>query len=138
MSDSQSKVFLFDGSDPEMLRAHENARANFRYFWRELHWERRRIIPGLDLASVKAAIALGIPHPTLGEMVVLCVVPTAGNRIDEEALRARLRERLAAYKVPRQILVVAEGDVPVTGTQKFRTDALRALALERLPRRSTS
>jgi hypothetical protein len=36
MSDSQSEVFLFDGSDPEMLRAHEIARANFRYFWREL------------------------------------------------------------------------------------------------------
>jgi uncharacterized protein YegJ (DUF2314 family) len=50
----QSKVFLFDNSDPEMQRAHEQARANFRYFWREVHWEQRRIIPGLDLASVKA------------------------------------------------------------------------------------
>jgi uncharacterized protein YegJ (DUF2314 family) len=59
MSDSQSKVFLFDGSDPEMHRAHENARANFRYFWRELHWERRRIVPGLDLASVKAPFTDG-------------------------------------------------------------------------------
>src|SRR5687767_11897777 len=59
MSESQSKVFFFDSSDPEMQRAHEQARANFRYFWREVHWERRRIIPGLDVASVKAPFADG-------------------------------------------------------------------------------
>jgi uncharacterized protein YegJ (DUF2314 family) len=45
---------MFDDSDPEMQRAYENARASFRYFWRELSWERRRIIPALDLAAVKA------------------------------------------------------------------------------------
>jgi uncharacterized protein YegJ (DUF2314 family) len=45
---------MFDNNDPEMQRAYENARATFRYFWRELSWERRRIVPGLDLASVKA------------------------------------------------------------------------------------
>lgn len=85
-----------------------------------------------DLPGVRAAIALGVPHPTLGEALVLCVVPTGGNQIDQAALRSQLRERLAAYKVPRVILVVDEADAPVTGTQKLRTDALRALALERL------
>ena len=59
MSDSQSKVFYFDSRDPEMQRAHEQARSNFRYFWREIHWERRRIIPGLDLAAVKAPFSDG-------------------------------------------------------------------------------
>lgn len=55
MSDSQkSPVFLYDGDDPEMQRAHEDARASFRYFWRELAWERRRIVPALDMAAVKA------------------------------------------------------------------------------------
>jgi uncharacterized protein YegJ (DUF2314 family) len=55
MSESQpSRVFMFDNSDPEMQRAYENARASFRYFWREVSWERRRIIPALDLACVKA------------------------------------------------------------------------------------
>lgn len=37
-----------------MLRAYENARQTFRYFWREVAWERRRIIPALNLACVKA------------------------------------------------------------------------------------
>lgn len=55
MSDSKpSKVFYFDENDPEMQSAFENARETFRYFWRELSWEARRIVPALDLAAVKA------------------------------------------------------------------------------------
>jgi len=60
MSESQSsKVFMFDDSDPEMQGAYEKARATFRYFWREAAWERRRIIPALDLACVKAPFSDG-------------------------------------------------------------------------------
>lgn len=59
MSQQQSKVVMFDNSDPEMQRAYENARANFRYFWREVAWERRRIVPALDLACVKAPFSDG-------------------------------------------------------------------------------
>lgn len=60
MSESQpSRVFMFDNSDPEMQRAYENARATFRYFWREVAWERRRIVPALDLACVKAPFSDG-------------------------------------------------------------------------------
>jgi uncharacterized protein YegJ (DUF2314 family) len=60
MSESQpSKVFMFDNSDPEMQQAYANARATFRYFWREVSWERRRIIPALDLACVKATFSCG-------------------------------------------------------------------------------
>src|SRR5262249_31335210 len=55
MSESQSsQVFMFNDSDPEMQCAYESARVTFRYFWREVAWERRRIISGLDLACVKA------------------------------------------------------------------------------------
>jgi uncharacterized protein len=64
MSESQpSRVFMFDDKDPEMQKAYENARANFRYFWRELAWERRRIIPALDVACVKAPFSDGDPKP---------------------------------------------------------------------------
>src|SRR5205807_192511 len=64
MSESQpSKVFMFDDSDPEMQRAYEKARATFRYFWREVAWERRRIVPALDLACVKAPFADGEGRP---------------------------------------------------------------------------
>jgi len=46
-------TFNFAGDDPEILQAYENAQATFKYFWRELYWERRRIVPGLDLAMIK-------------------------------------------------------------------------------------
>jgi uncharacterized protein YegJ (DUF2314 family) len=46
-------VFMFDAKDPEMQQAYEAAQASFRYFWRELSWERRRIVPGLDMTMVK-------------------------------------------------------------------------------------
>jgi uncharacterized protein YegJ (DUF2314 family) len=60
---SESPVFKFDGDDPAMQQAHENARASFRYFWREVAWERRRIIPALDLACVKAPFSDGEDAP---------------------------------------------------------------------------
>lgn len=46
-------IFMFDGQDPAMSQANEEARKTFKHFWRELSWERRRIIPALDLAAVK-------------------------------------------------------------------------------------
>src|SRR5271163_2228935 len=80
MSESQpSRVFLSDNSDPEMQEAYEKARSTFRYFWREVAWERRRIVPGLDLACVKAPFSDGdratpsqgnpeVEHMWLGEV----------------------------------------------------------------------
>ncbi len=52
-------IFTFDGSDPEMAKACRAARSTFKYFWRELYWERRRIVPGLDMAMLKLAFCDG-------------------------------------------------------------------------------
>lgn len=57
MSEPQSPVFMFSASDPEMQRANERARSTFKYFWREMSWERRRIIPACSMAAVKAPFA---------------------------------------------------------------------------------
>jgi len=54
MSERESTAILTPGDDPEMVQAAEKARQTFKYFWREMSWERRRIIPGLELAAVKA------------------------------------------------------------------------------------
>src|SRR5690349_20883769 len=54
-----SKVFHFDQGDPEMQQANERARETFRYLWRELSWERRRIVPALDMACVKIPFSDG-------------------------------------------------------------------------------
>ena len=80
----------------------------------------------------KVAVPVGVPHPTLGEALVLCVVPAAGAQPDEDRIRAFLAERLAPYKVPRRVLLLAEGDVAWTATQKVQLAPLREEALRRL------
>lgn len=49
-----AEMVLVQGGDPEMDAGTREARRTFRYFWREVAWEGRRIIPGLALAIVKA------------------------------------------------------------------------------------
>jgi len=56
-----SQIHLFDNSDAEMQAAYKKAQASFGYFWREIAWERRRIVKGLDAAYVKAPFSdLGV------------------------------------------------------------------------------
>jgi len=44
-----------DSADPALMAVQELARATFGFFWREVFWERQRIVPGLDLAAAKIA-----------------------------------------------------------------------------------
>jgi fatty-acyl-CoA synthase len=64
--------------------------------------------------------------------VALCLVPRAGASIDEPRLLELLREKLAAYKVPKHLLVFSEQEIPRTGTEKVRLGVLRDLVLGRL------
>lgn len=50
-------VFLNPDDDAEMEQAFKRARQTFRFFWRELAWEYRRIIPALGVACVKVAFS---------------------------------------------------------------------------------
>lgn len=52
-----SSVYWAQQADPALAEACERARRSFRFFWRELSWERRRIIPALDMAAVKLPFA---------------------------------------------------------------------------------
>lgn len=86
----------------------------------------------LSIPELKAAVAIGVPDPTLGEMLVVCAVAHPDADISEEKVRAGLRGRLASYKIPKRVLFVAEADLELTGTAKLRTDSLRKLAIDRL------
>jgi benzoate-CoA ligase family protein len=57
------------------------------------------------------------------EVVVAFVVPRAGRTIDIAGLASHCRERMAAFKRPRQIIVV--DGLPKTATGKIRRFALR-------------
>jgi fatty-acyl-CoA synthase len=82
--------------------------------------------------GIKFAKTVGVPHETLGEIVVSCVVPVEGSVVDEQAVRAFLKARLASYKVPRRVFAVSEQDMSLTGSSKIKASALRELAIRRL------
>ncbi len=50
---------------PTMLEARQHARETFPFFWRELSWEYRRIVRGLDFSAIKLPFA--VPNPRDGE-----------------------------------------------------------------------
>ena len=85
-----------------------------------------------DYPGVKIAATVGVPHDTLGEMVVACIVPEAGVSLDEDTVRTFVAKRLSSYKVPRRVLFMQEGDLTMTGSSKVKLAPLRELAIRRL------
>jgi acyl-CoA synthetase (AMP-forming)/AMP-acid ligase II len=74
----------------------------------------------MEYPGVHEAAVAGIPHDVLGEDVAAWLV--ADPDLDVGQLRAFLAERLADYKIPRQIKLVAE--LPRNATGKVLKDAL--------------
>jgi fatty-acyl-CoA synthase len=85
-----------------------------------------------ECPGVKIAATVGVPHDTLGEIVVACVVPQAGASVDEAQVRAFVSKRLSSFKVPRRVLIVAESDLELTASNKVKSAPLKALATKRL------
>ena len=82
--------------------------------------------------GVKVAQTVGVPHETLGEIVVACVVPHEGVSLGAEEIRSFLRERLASYKVPRRVLFFRPDEITLTGSAKIKSSDLRDLAAKAL------
>lgn len=78
--------------------------------------------------AVAAAAVVGVPDGRLGEVGVAYVIPgTAGARAGLEAELVRwLRERVAHYKVPREVRIVPS--LPRTAMMKIRKNVLRDAA----------
>jgi fatty-acyl-CoA synthase len=84
------------------------------------------------LPEIRISQTVGVPHDSLGEVVVACVVLHEGNLLDEASVRASLRAKLASYKVPRHVLCFEESEIGMTGTSKVKSADLRRLAIMRL------
>jgi acyl-CoA synthetase (AMP-forming)/AMP-acid ligase II len=72
--------------------------------------------------AVKDAAAFAVPHPELGEEPAAAAVLHTDARATERELRAFAAQRLADFKVPRHVSIVAE--IPRTPTGKPRRAAL--------------
>lgn len=76
-----------------------------------------------DHPDIAQALVVGVSDPKMGEVGCLCIVPRSHRQPDIEALIALCAERLARFKVPKHVLVIAAEDVPLTVTgrpQKFK------------------
>jgi acyl-CoA synthetase (AMP-forming)/AMP-acid ligase II len=82
---------------------------------------------------VKLARVIGIPDARRDEIAVLCVELKDGATATEDDIQSFLRERLAAYKVPKRVLFFAEDEIPMnhSGT-KVQHEQLLAVVQERL------
>ena len=56
-----------------------------------------------------------MPDERWGEAVTACIIPTNGTSIDEPALIAFARERLAGFETPKRIVVMDEFPTTVGG-----------------------
>ena len=82
--------------------------------------------------GLKLALAVGVPHKTLGEAIVLCAVRSSGSEVSESDISGILRSKLAVYKIPKRVLFFSDEDLHYTGNQKIQLRLLREAALHRL------
>ena len=80
------------------------------------------------IADVKAVQTVGVPHDTLGEIVVACIVRHAGSTLDEAGVQAFAKQTLASFKVPRRVLFFTDDQIELTGSAKIKAADLRVLA----------
>lgn len=73
--------------------------------------------------AVAFACAQGVPDERMGEVGLAHVTVLSGHSLDVEELRAFARGQLAAFKVPRHVVVVDE--LPMTASGKVRKFVLR-------------
>jgi acyl-CoA synthetase (AMP-forming)/AMP-acid ligase II len=73
--------------------------------------------------GVAECVVIGVPDELYGEAVMAIVVPADGAPITEKDLQTWCHERLAGYKVPRQVRLIAELERNAMG--KVNKPALR-------------
>ena len=75
--------------------------------------------------GVREAGVFGLPDDKWGEVVSAAILPETGVTLDQEALIAFLRERIAGYKIPRKIFL-RDKPLPLTTAGKLSKKDLRA------------
>jgi malonyl-CoA/methylmalonyl-CoA synthetase len=75
------------------------------------------------LAGVLESAVFGVPHPDFGEGVTAVVVPRSDANLSESEILSAMQRRVARYKLPKRVLVIAE--LPRNTMGKVQKNALR-------------
>ncbi len=75
--------------------------------------------------AVARVVVVGVPHREKGEVPVGVVELLDGLQLAEDRLLEWCRERIAPYKAPRKIHVLANGEMPQGATEKVLKRVLR-------------
>ncbi len=78
--------------------------------------------------EVREVAVVGVPDRRWGENVCAVVAAARGAQIDPDGLVATLRDQLAGFKLPRQVVVVEE--LPKNATGKVQKHELRTWLAE--------
>jgi malonyl-CoA/methylmalonyl-CoA synthetase len=73
--------------------------------------------------GVAESAVVGVPHPDFGEAVVAVVVAKPGVALDAAALIASMKNKIAAFKVPKRVFV--EPELPRNQMGKVQKNLLR-------------
>ena len=76
-----------------------------------------------ELPGVEESAVIGVPHPDFGEAVVAVIVPKKGAAVSEDAVIAHVKGKLANFKVPKRVHIVAE--LPRNAMGKVQKNVLR-------------
>ena len=76
-----------------------------------------------EMPGVAESAVVGLPHPDFGEGVIAVVVPKAGATLDGAQMVTALKARIANFKVPKQVFIVA--DLPRNAMGKVQKNLLR-------------
>ncbi len=76
-----------------------------------------------ELDGVAESAVIGVPHPDFGEAVTAVVVGKPGANLNEQAMIAALKSKIANFKVPKQVHFVDE--LPRNAMGKVQKNLLR-------------
>jgi long-chain acyl-CoA synthetase len=76
-----------------------------------------------ELPQVQEACVIGVDDELLGQTIRAFVVPVVGAELAPMQVQAHCRERLATYKVPKSVAIVAS--LPKTDSGKVRRAELK-------------
>jgi acyl-CoA synthetase (AMP-forming)/AMP-acid ligase II len=73
--------------------------------------------------KVAMVAGIGVPDPVLGEIGRYYIIPKPGEDLTQEEIKSYCRERLADYKIPKQ--VVFRSELPLTPVGKIMKSKLK-------------